>query len=230
MMREFICRLTALVVLLSQYASPAPFPRSQERLGQPIVCRLSQHGLAMATPGCPKLNISPRLRGHGFQTMPAFGIRWSYERTWFIAEGLFVQGLMHTHLYPEGTEPEPGHHADYTVVPRLPTGTTSAPAGSVSLLAAHGSTCNSARVGSGKEACAWHTEFFRRCPSPSPPRTRQRNSRRHTIPAVGEEIRHKLLCGMTLSGQCRSASQTCLNTGIRGWCRGQVANSRWRNR
>lgn len=59
---------------------------------------------------------------NGFQTMPAFSIRWGYERAWFITEGLFVQGLMHTTLYPEGTEPTRGESAAVTVVPSIADG------------------------------------------------------------------------------------------------------------
>jgi hypothetical protein len=57
-----------------------------------------------------------------FRTMPAFSIRWGYERGWFISEGLFVQGLLHTNFLPEGTEPEPGHSAEESVVPSIADG------------------------------------------------------------------------------------------------------------
>ena len=59
---------------------------------------------------------------NGFQTMPAISIRWGYERAWFVTEGLFVQGLMHTRLYPEGTEPGSGESASATVVPSIADG------------------------------------------------------------------------------------------------------------
>src|SRR5277367_2269474 len=48
---------------------------------------------------------------NGFQTMPALSLRWSYERAWFVAEGLLVQGLLHTKFFPEGTKAESGHPA-----------------------------------------------------------------------------------------------------------------------
>jgi hypothetical protein len=44
---------------------------------------------------------------NGFRTMPALTIRWGYEHTWFVSEGLLVQGLLHTPLFPEGTASEP---------------------------------------------------------------------------------------------------------------------------
>ena len=50
---------------------------------------------------------------NGFQTMPTLSFRWDYERGWFISEGLYVQGLLHTGVFPEGTEPEPGRNEDY---------------------------------------------------------------------------------------------------------------------
>jgi len=59
---------------------------------------------------------------NGFQTMPALSIRWVYERSWFITEGLFVQGLLHTRFFPEGTEPEPGQPAGESVVPSIADG------------------------------------------------------------------------------------------------------------
>src|SRR5277367_136016 len=46
---------------------------------------------------------------NGFRTMPALSLRWGYERGWFITEGLYVQGLLHTNFFPEGTEPEGGN-------------------------------------------------------------------------------------------------------------------------
>lgn len=57
-----------------------------------------------------------------FRTMPAVTIRWGYERSWFITEGLLVQGLLHTKFFPEGTEPEPGHSAAESVVPSIADG------------------------------------------------------------------------------------------------------------
>jgi hypothetical protein len=59
---------------------------------------------------------------NGFQTMPALSIRWGYERSWFITEGLFVQGLMHTRFFPEATEPESGQPASKSVVPSIADG------------------------------------------------------------------------------------------------------------
>jgi hypothetical protein len=59
---------------------------------------------------------------NGFRTMPAFALRWAYERSWFVAEGLLVQGLLHTSLFPEGTEPEAGHPAGESVVPSIADG------------------------------------------------------------------------------------------------------------
>ena len=59
---------------------------------------------------------------NGFQTMPAMSIRWVYERNWFITEGLFVQGLLHTKFYPEGTEPEAGNPAGKSVYPSIADG------------------------------------------------------------------------------------------------------------
>src|SRR5277367_3486270 len=59
---------------------------------------------------------------NGFQTMPALSIRWSYERRWFVTEGLLVQGLLHTKFFPEGTEPEAGHPPTESVVPSIADG------------------------------------------------------------------------------------------------------------
>jgi len=59
---------------------------------------------------------------NGFRTMPALSLRWGYERGWFVSEGLFVQGLLHTDLFPEGTEPEPGRSASESVVPFIADG------------------------------------------------------------------------------------------------------------
>lgn len=59
---------------------------------------------------------------NGFQTMPALSVRWGYERGWFVTEGLFVQGLMHTKFVPEGTEPEPGHSETDSVAPSIADG------------------------------------------------------------------------------------------------------------
>jgi hypothetical protein len=59
---------------------------------------------------------------NGFRTMPALSIRWVYERSWFITEGLLVQGLLHTKFFPEGTEPETGKPAGESVVPSIADG------------------------------------------------------------------------------------------------------------
>src|SRR5271156_494735 len=59
---------------------------------------------------------------NGFRTMPALSIRWAYEHRWFITEGLFVQGLLHTNFFPEGTEPEDGSSAGESVVPSIADG------------------------------------------------------------------------------------------------------------
>jgi hypothetical protein len=59
---------------------------------------------------------------NGFRTMPALSFRWGYERSWFISEGLYVQGLLHTNFFPEGTEPEPGHPASELAVPSIADG------------------------------------------------------------------------------------------------------------
>jgi hypothetical protein len=72
--------------------------------------------------------------------MPALSIRWDYERGWFIAEGLLVQGLFHTKFFPEGTEPEAGSAAGESVVPSIADGTMSVSAGSASQSAARRST------------------------------------------------------------------------------------------
>ena len=59
---------------------------------------------------------------NGFRTMPALALRWAYERSWFVTEGLLVQGLLHTSFFPEGTEPEAGHPAGESVVPSIADG------------------------------------------------------------------------------------------------------------
>jgi hypothetical protein len=59
---------------------------------------------------------------NSFRIMPAFSIRWGYERNWFVSEGLFVQGLLQTKFFPEGTEPEPGRPAEESVVPSIADG------------------------------------------------------------------------------------------------------------
>ena len=59
---------------------------------------------------------------NGFRTMPAIAIRWGYEQAWFISEGLYVQGLLNTPLFPKGTEPEPGQPPTKTVVPSIADG------------------------------------------------------------------------------------------------------------
>jgi hypothetical protein len=59
---------------------------------------------------------------NGFRTMPALTIRWGYERNWFVSEGLLVQGLLNTQLFPEGTEPEPGHSDNQSVIPFIADG------------------------------------------------------------------------------------------------------------
>ena len=55
----------------------------------------------------------------GFRTMPAVSVRWTYERSWFFTEGLFVQGLLHTKFFPEGTDPEPEQFDAKSVVPSI---------------------------------------------------------------------------------------------------------------
>ena len=57
---------------------------------------------------------------NGFRTMPALTIRWGYEHSWFISEGLLVQGLLHTQFSSEEAEPEPGH--PQSVVPFIADG------------------------------------------------------------------------------------------------------------
>jgi hypothetical protein len=59
---------------------------------------------------------------NGYRTMPALSLRWSYEHEWFISEGLYVQGLLHTKFFPEGTEPEPGRSASESVAPSIADG------------------------------------------------------------------------------------------------------------
>jgi hypothetical protein len=59
---------------------------------------------------------------NGFRTMPALSVRWGYERSWFVSEGLFVQGLLHTDFFPEGTEPEAGDSEGKSVVPSIADG------------------------------------------------------------------------------------------------------------
>jgi hypothetical protein len=59
---------------------------------------------------------------NGFRTMPALSVRWAYERSWFVTEGLLVQGLLHTNFYPEGTEPEAGSPTGKSVVPSIADG------------------------------------------------------------------------------------------------------------
>jgi len=59
---------------------------------------------------------------NGFRTMPALALRWGYERSWFVSEGLLVQGLLHTSFFPEGTEPESGDQPSKTVVPSIADG------------------------------------------------------------------------------------------------------------
>jgi hypothetical protein len=58
----------------------------------------------------------------GFRTMPALSLRWGYEQGWFVTEGLLVHGLLHTELFPEGTEPEPGQSSSKSVVPFIADG------------------------------------------------------------------------------------------------------------
>ena len=59
---------------------------------------------------------------NAFRTMPALSFRWGYEHNWLVTEGLFVQGLLHTNFFPEGTEPEPGRPAKESVVPSIADG------------------------------------------------------------------------------------------------------------
>jgi hypothetical protein len=37
-----------------------------------------------------------------FRTMPGFSFRWEYEKSWFVTEGLIVQGLLKTARFPPG--------------------------------------------------------------------------------------------------------------------------------
>jgi hypothetical protein len=66
--------------------------------------------------------VAWHLETMGFHTMPALALRWAYERSWFVTEGLLVQGLLHTSFFPEGTEPEEGHPANESVVPSIADG------------------------------------------------------------------------------------------------------------
>jgi hypothetical protein len=59
---------------------------------------------------------------NGFRTMPALSLRWGYEQGWFVTEGLLVHGLLHTELFPEGTESEPGQSISKSVVPFIADG------------------------------------------------------------------------------------------------------------
>jgi hypothetical protein len=59
---------------------------------------------------------------NGFRTMPTLTLRWGYEQSWFVTEGLYVQGLLHTKFFPEGTEPEPGQSASEAVLPSIADG------------------------------------------------------------------------------------------------------------
>ena len=40
---------------------------------------------------------------NGFRTMPGISCRWAYEKSWFISEGMIVQGLVQTQRFPEGS-------------------------------------------------------------------------------------------------------------------------------
>ena len=68
----------------------------------------------------PGLGVS--FGDNGFRTMPALSFRWGFEHNWFVSEGLLVQGLLHTPLLPEGTEPEPGQSANESVIPFIADG------------------------------------------------------------------------------------------------------------
>lgn len=59
---------------------------------------------------------------NGFHTMPALTVKWGFEHSWFVTQGLYDQGLGHTRLFPQGTEPEPGHRSDDSVVPSIADG------------------------------------------------------------------------------------------------------------
>jgi hypothetical protein len=59
---------------------------------------------------------------NGFRTMPSLTVRWGYEKSWFVSEGLTVQGLLHTRFIPEGAEPESGRPASESVVPFIADG------------------------------------------------------------------------------------------------------------
>jgi hypothetical protein len=54
-----------------------------------------------------ELRISPgfgvAFGGNKFRAMPALSLRWAYERNWFVTEGLFLQGLLHTRRDPDNT-------------------------------------------------------------------------------------------------------------------------------
>ena len=54
-----------------------------------------------------RLQLAPGLGvvfgGSGLRTMPGFSIRWAFERSWFVTEGLVVQGLLTTPRFPENS-------------------------------------------------------------------------------------------------------------------------------
>lgn len=59
---------------------------------------------------------------NGFQTMPAASLRWAYERSWFVSEGLLVQGLARTTFVAESSESEGGEPATKSVFPFIADG------------------------------------------------------------------------------------------------------------
>jgi len=70
-----------------------------------------------------KLRLAPgfglSFGGNGFNTMPGISLRWAYEKSWFISEGLIVQGLLDTQRIPEST---PDARAEATVRPTITDG------------------------------------------------------------------------------------------------------------
>lgn len=70
-----------------------------------------------------KLRLSPgfgvMFGGNGFRTMPGVSFRWTYEKDWFVTEGLIVQGLLDT---PRSPEDSPEARAEGTVRPTITDG------------------------------------------------------------------------------------------------------------
>jgi len=54
-----------------------------------------------------------------FRSMPAFTLRWQYERRWFISEGLMIQGFLSTPRFADVRE---GGEPWETVRPRITDG------------------------------------------------------------------------------------------------------------